>query len=221
MPVITVGTKRILYIHVPKTGGTSIEALLGSYGGRISSHARPRAAGLPCTPQHFHGDVLRQVFGFTEDGVSAHDFDFVFMTVRDPLARMLSEYRHQRTLRPNKSAKRLRRRLNVMPGAAQMLEFGSWSRYAIRRARSNPYFADNHLRPQHEFCVWNPTVFRIEDGLHRVKTHLDELLGVPGELPAEPKMVSTDRSGAVADLGSRSERLIREFYAGDYTSFGY
>ena len=98
MPILTTGTKRILYIHVPKTGGTSVEDLLRSYGGDLTLYS-PRNAGLPCVAQHFHGEVLRELLGLGNsvgNRADEHGFDFIFMTVRHPISRLLSEYRHQR-----------------------------------------------------------------------------------------------------------------------------
>ncbi len=216
MPVLTANGRRVLYIHVPKTGGTSVDELLGSYGGQLTGHAATRARGLPCTPQHFHGDLLRQVYGTGDD---RHDFDFVFMTVRDPIDRLLSEFRHQRT-RGRKRATRYAGG-RARPPLAALAGFGLWVDYALGRTRRDRYFSDNHLRPQSEFRIWDPETFRLEDGLVEVKQRLDSVFGLEGTLPSQPRMTSTDRSGSRSDLrGSRLDRA-RDFYLEDFANFGY
>lgn len=211
MPVLTVGSKRILYIHVPKTGGTSVEDLLRSYGGRVSAYYPSRGV-LPCTPQHFHRDLLLQIFGSpTVDKGIEHDFDFIFMTVRHPISRLLSEYRYQRSAT-------LSRKLNPV---ARLLSFDLWCRYVLRRASRDPLYKDNHFRPQVDFAVWDPAVFRIEDGLDGIREKLDSLVGAKGTWPAKPHKVSTSNAGSEGKLHPGTRALIHTYYASDFENFNY
>ncbi|MFC3776438.1 sulfotransferase family 2 domain-containing protein [Mycolicibacterium holsaticum] len=223
MPVLTVGKKQILYIHVPKTGGTSVEHLLRSYGGSVTLHTTQRLT-LPCTPQHFHGELLKQVLGSTSNAESReHNFDFVFMTVRHPILRLLSEYRHQRTMyRMRATVSPNSRRPKLRDGAiTQWLSMDLWCRYALLRYSRDPFFSDNHLRPQVEFSIWNPVVYRLEDGLESIRARLDEILGIRGELPTEPQKVSNDRNGDPQSLKSSTRRLIQAHFARDFAEYGY
>lgn len=223
MPVLTVRNKRILYIHVPKTGGTSVERLLESYGAGISMY-HPLSAGFPCPPQHFHGDLLKRIFGMTgmQDG-REHDFDFVFMTVRHPISRLRSEYRYQRTRsRAGKAGPRKPKKLWLTSRpVAEVLDFDHWCRYALWRYSRDPYFAANHLRPQVDFAIWNPVIYRLEDGIEPIKHRLDKLTGIRGDLPAEPQMVATDRGGKPDRLSRKARQLIRSYYARDFAEYGY
>lgn len=213
VPVLTVGDKRILYIHVPKTGGTSVEDLLRSYGGRLTMYAPSRGA-LPCSPQHFHGDLLQTLFGSRSDSHVdnlQHDFDFVFMTVRHPMSRLLSEYRYQRSVS-------VRKKVNPI---AHTLTFDLWSRYVLMRSKRNPYYSDNHIRPQFEFSVWNPTIFRLEDGLDAVRQRLDKVTGRESSWVARELKVSTNGAGHASRLRSDTRTLIHSYYSQDFDSYGY
>ena len=85
------------------------------------------------------------------------------MMVRHPLKRLLSQYRYQ-TRKPNPVRNRL--------------PFSVWLRYVLLRRRLNPYYRDNHFRPQHEFEVPGVDVFRLEDGLAAPLACLNKLTGV-------------------------------------------
>ena len=224
MPVLEVRNKKILYIHIPKTGGSSVENLLRSYGGDLTLYS-PRRAGLPCVPQHFHGDILKELFGLESNNRNRdHSFDFIFMTVRHPISRLLSEYRHQRTMHRLRAATALRPAFELWPQnspIADMMSFDHWCKYALLRARRDPFFSNNHLRPQVEFSVWDPAIYRLEDGLEPIRLQLDQIVGSPGSMPEDPKKSSIDRSGSTADLRSTTLRMIHSSYAGDFAAYGY
>jgi len=89
MPVFFRGSYRILFIHVPKAGGTSIEAFFEANGFKTAYLDR---GGSPeslnavrrCSPQHMHAALLEALF-------DPDMFDYVFMTVRHPVRRLLSK----------------------------------------------------------------------------------------------------------------------------------
>ncbi|WP_425003632.1 sulfotransferase family 2 domain-containing protein [Mycolicibacterium sp. S3B2] len=224
MPVLTVGGKNILYIHVPKTGGTSVEKLMRSYGGVLWSYS-PRRKGLPCTPQHFHSELLATAFGATADESGReHPFDFVFMTVRHPVKRLLSEYRYQRTLGEESDIPLLlkdRFASARFSGPARMLSFDLWCRYAVARFGRNSYFADNHLRPQSDFDIWDASVFRLEDGLDAIRNRLDKVIGTPGCLPSEPSRKARHSAGDTNRLSSTTRKLIAKHFDNDFSRFQY
>ena len=90
MPIFKKGKQDLLFIHVPKTGGTSIEKLFHLSGwrtayldlnlkGKSFNHLRI------CSPQHMHAEMLQQQ-------LLIHKFSGIFMTVRHPYDRFRSEY---------------------------------------------------------------------------------------------------------------------------------
>ncbi|MDH5453710.1 MAG: sulfotransferase family protein, partial [Paracoccaceae bacterium] len=99
MPSLTLPDRLIWFAHCPKAGGTSVEQFMVARWGDAVGHLHWgwdrwwrsggwRLAAPPNSPQHL----------VWEDAVSAlpRAPDAVFAVVRDPVARMTSEYRWQR-----------------------------------------------------------------------------------------------------------------------------
>ena len=83
MPVYERGGRRVLFVHVPKTGGTSIEAAFRRAGFEESYRSKTLTA-RGCRPQHLTAaDLVEEFPGLP--------FDYVFAVVRDPGARLGSE----------------------------------------------------------------------------------------------------------------------------------
>ena len=95
--------------------------------------------------------------------------DIVFAVVRDPVARMASEYRWQRR---GRRGRRLGKLLACLP-------FGIWLRLMLAMAARHPHAMDNHLRPQSDFIPEGATVFRFEAGLQPVADWLSGETGHP------------------------------------------
>lgn len=211
MPVLIAGTKKVLYIHVPKTGGSWVEDLMRSYGPVSGVRFGDAFGGLPCSPQHFHAPLLEHIYS-TDRWAVENTFDFVFMTVRDPVPRLQSEFRYRVVAsRPVRLAQRM--------GLAA--DFGRWARRALARARRDPFALDNHLRPQTEFQAFGAHVFRVEDGLDRITVALDELTGSKGTPPAQPVNRSKSTFRARYSLSPQLRDRIGDYYARDYELFGY
>src|SRR6056297_3622976 len=97
MPLVSAGGRRLFFAHVPKTGGSSLEDYLAERFGPLAWLDRYwelrwkdggcREAGLRVSPQHLAAeDALRLLPGPS---------DWSFALVRDPVARIVSEYRFQ------------------------------------------------------------------------------------------------------------------------------
>ncbi|WP_140849628.1 sulfotransferase family 2 domain-containing protein, partial [Paracoccus sp. FO-3] len=85
MPFIQHNGKRILFIHIPKAGGTSVESWMkGIAPLRLFSMGIPHASR--CTPQHYRAQDIEALLG---EGF----FDYAFTIVRNPYHRIESEYR--------------------------------------------------------------------------------------------------------------------------------
>ena len=204
MPAYRVNGKNVLFIHIPKTGGTSVEDVLSAYsrpsfhggGDRLVRQYRHWPVLERHIPlQHFHGELLSRFFaeGF---------FDFVFMVVRDPVARLVSEYSYSRHLgRPD-----------------GRLGFSAWSRLMLAIAARAPAFRSNHFRPQSDFLCLGARVYRFEDGLDSIVRDVCTRIGVPA-----PETLPHARrsSHELAAVGEASLARIARFYEADYRQFGY
>ena len=164
MPVFAINGKNVLFIHVPKTGGTTVEKVLSQFGS-MSLHNngscfRDQFRGgwlsKPVPLQHLHGVLLRRLF-------LPDQFDLVFMLVRDPVQRMISEYRHPRELgRPE-----------------ALLSFSAWLRICLKLVRSDPAFRNNHFRAQADYHVEGAKVLHFEDGMLPCLNEVSAALDMP------------------------------------------
>jgi len=81
----------LLFIHIPKTGGTAIERALGIKAAnepkKLISKQMELVEGVRTVPQHFTPDILRERLG--ED---VYESSIKFAVVRNPYTRVLSEY---------------------------------------------------------------------------------------------------------------------------------
>lgn len=200
MPFIEHAGKRLLYLHVPRTGGGSVERWLAGI-----APLRFRHIGLPpalrCTPQHLRLSDFRQLFG---DGY----FDHVVMTVRDPFRRIESEYR-------------LRAAIAGQGFWKESPDFSFWLEQSLDRARNEPFLFDNHLRPQWQFGGTGVEVLRFEDGMSAILGRIAAILGVapPADVPHENAAPSVE--GLKVDWDEVDRIRVAETYARDFTQFGY
>lgn len=81
----------LLFIHIPKTGGTAIERALGIKAANrpdlFISKEKQVIGGIKTVPQHFTPNILRVRLG--ED---IYENSLKFTVVRNPYTRVLSEY---------------------------------------------------------------------------------------------------------------------------------
>lgn len=85
MPLFRNFDKQILYIHIPKTGGTSIENLF-NYKLNFSKYHLPRYL-TEHQLQHLSLDYI-----YRYDLLDLEEIDFIFTIVRNPYTRIISEY---------------------------------------------------------------------------------------------------------------------------------
>lgn len=206
MPVFLDEDKKVLFVHVPKTGGTSVERLFANSGFRTAY--RDGKVGKDsvnwvrrCSPQHLHAEMLDQLLQLSR-------FDLIFMLVREPIARFRSEYTH-------------RNRNDLHTDAASV---EAWTERVLTRYGTNPYLFDNHVRPQSEFALPGCEVYRLEDGLERMAEDLRSRFGLSlhPEVPhAMDRVKRTGVSSNEVQISPRTDSMVREFYAADFERFGY
>lgn len=215
MPSLTLPDRLIWFAHCPKAGGTSVETFMVATWGEAVGHLHWgwdlwwrdggwRRADPPNSPQHLVWDDAAAALGRMPDAV--------FALVRDPVARMTSEYLWQR--RP---AHRGGRRGTVAGKMLARLPFPLWLRLMLAAARVNPHAFDNHFRPQADFVPEAAEVFHLEAGLGPALNWLVDMTGAPP--PATPPHVlAAPRAHRVAP---REAALIGRAFAADFIRFGY
>lgn len=201
MPVYEGRGRRVLFVHVPKTGGTSIEAAFRRAGFTESYRSKSFTA-RGCRPQHLTAaDLVEEFPGLP--------FDYVFAVVRDPVARFGSE--------------RVWRAGHVAKKGRPVPDFESFANDWLGRYDADPSAGDNHFRPQVEFLLPQMDVFRFEDGIDWVMSRVAVRLGDARlSRPVPHRMgprVDADRSLDALTTGTRA-RLAR-LYLVDSAALGY
>ena len=193
MPIFRFENRILLFVHIPKTGGTSVEKMLKDAGGIKAMRSSAQIAGLPCTPQHFHAEITDQL-------VPESFYDYAFTIVRNPFDRLMSEFK-----------------MRVLENRRDV-SFNIWIDRILTRYSRNPFANDNHIRPQTEFVFDSVQIFRFED---KPLLHIFDRLQALGIGSATS--IPWERRGATAELtlSSRTADRIREFYAADFEAFGY
>lgn len=208
MPIFSKEDVRVLFIHIPKTGGTALEYALRRLGWAESLIVHDRRSTLghfKITPQHFHESVLDQMLKW-------EGFDLIFALSRHPFSRMKSEYYWQRRM-----------------GIAPAEDPHEWLHSVLHRYRQEPWAFDNHLRPQIEFIPTSGIcqTFRLEDdGARRALDKATQLSPSPW---LQRWVVETFPKGrmrsipvaAVEDAFTSLRAEIEKFYAADMARFGY
>jgi hypothetical protein len=193
MPIFRFQSRILLFVHIPKTGGTSVEKMLKDAGGIEAMRNSEQIPNLPCTPQHFHAEIVERL-------IPDAFYDFAFTIVRNPYDRLVSEFKMR------------------VVAAGRDLSFDAWVDRTLVRYSRNRFANDNHIRPQTEYLFGNVQIYRFEDNpLSRVADQLRTFgIQAPPDMPWE-------RRGAAASfaLSARTISLIRELYAKDFERLGY
>lgn len=193
MPIFTVNEKKLLFIHIPKTGGTSLESCLAKYC-EISFYSTAVPRFMNCSPQHLCADDYIALFG--QGAFSS------FTVVRNPYERLESEY----FFRTRNSSPNLEPNFNV------------WLSLHLDHQSRNPFHLDNHLRPQVEFVSHDSKIFRYEDGLDLAYMHALNYLGIE-EQGSLPRLNPGSLKEVEWTLNSRNK--VNDLYRADFDQFGY
>lgn len=196
MPIFSLNGCSVLFIHVPKNGGTSVAEMLEAcaekrFDGRIDVHGRN------FRPRHLHATALEEVF-------FPQMIDYAFMVVRNPVHRIISEYRYQK----RRGGLRWQR----------MTGFDAWLRLSLALTRRHPGYRENHFRPQTEFFGFDCEVFRMEDGMDILRDRLVAVTGASG-IPAIGTRNQSPK--APVHLSRHHLRLLFQHYSEDFERFGY
>ncbi len=196
MPIyLNNGNTPLLFIHIPKCAGTSIEYYLRKACSNEFFFSYS-SGELPCTPQHFHGALLSKIA----------DVNAIpsFTVVRHPTARIISEYTWQ-----------------VKKGKIDVRSesLDDFIHKVLHEYKLNNYHMDNHLRPQVEFILKSTLVFRLEYDMEDLKYYLNDILDLDCDLSYR-----NNSSSSIFDnlsISRRSLELINRTYIEDFLTLGY
>ena len=186
--------KRVVFLHVPKTGGTTIKRIFGIDKLNNSDPTiRPSLQHLTCT-------LLRN-----EMGAEKYDQYYKFAFVRNPWARIVSDYFWRQQL----------------PKKRPVLPFSEFVLNAQSLVRSGNYYDQefgDHFIPQINYTTDVDDVFSFESFAESVHTVAEKLnVQIDPISSKEPKPY--DKYWQYYDQKSRL--IIAEIYAEEIEQFGF
>ena len=211
MPVMVKDKSSILFVHIPKCGGSSLEQNMAEHGWQEILSVRGINAKqlkfLRCSSQHMHAELLNEV-------VRLESFDKVITLVREPLSRLKSEYAFQ------------------LSQEITDLQPEEWIEHVFDEFSKDPFAYDNHIRPQNEFLTEQSLVFKLEnDGVNKAletiyssfpsRKQLKYKLKSCLQLKKNKKLKETVKTSTINDAFNRQSNVIYEFYGKDYTVLDY
>jgi hypothetical protein len=212
MPIFTRNNIHVLYIHVPKTGGTYIERFFKKNGFSISEMNNvkdPTNKLRNCSRQHMHAEQINQLYNLKK-------FNYVFMTVRNPVFRFRSEFIMRNTTFNEEPKVFWKRKKDI----------NAWWKMARKNFSRNPYTNDNHIRPQSDFYIKGVDIFKQEDSYDEVWAQkLESKIGVKFDFLSIQR-----RKDVEQDYGDDLKKIIlsdatfeeiKNFYQADYSLFNY
>ena len=220
----------VRFVHIGKTGGSSIRAALKENG--LAARSEQKVRDLPHTP--FGPIQLPKAHGVRVPDIPAGDY--TFFCVREPLARFMSGFysrlrkgqpRYYREWRPVE-----RETFETFPTpnrlAAGLVSDDDEERKRARKAMSTIF----HLRPM-EHWTGTPEELRERDGqilyIGRQETlsadweQLKAILELPPEieLPTDPIAAHRRDKSGEESLDDASIEILRDWYKRDYAVVEY
>jgi len=206
-----------LYVHIPKTAGTSIETALQMRGERNAEHRDLlygpilswRLRWRRLQTQYLQHLTFAEIRKVAPEIAKKGYFSFAF--VRNPWARMVSVYHS-----PDPNMVRLARRQGVeLTG----LSFGDF----VARTRT---LSHAHMRSQWEYVCDRDGVIRVDflgrfERLNEDFAEVCERLGTKVTLPWRNRAPHGSESGYRDYFCARTRRITEERYRRDIELFGY
>lgn len=198
MPICT--ERKLAFIHIPKTAGSSVTKLLDMNGRvnffEVNYHAYT-FDGVTYAPQHLTPALLETL-------VPEFQTYTTFCFTRHPYAKAVSEYYW---LRKDVNKRKVRVFFEPL--------FRRWIRKELAKKDMD------HKLPQADYVRGCQHVFKFED-LHTRWEEIAAVMGVSAESKL-PRMVvgrqNTER--IAARLSAKTKALIQEVYPDDFESLGY
>lgn len=212
MTVFAKDEKNVLFIHIPKTGGSAVTKHFADSGWEISyldrsSISDPLSANYfrKMSPQHMHAETLARIFDLSK-------FDFIFSVVRHPIARFKSEFAF--------------RNPHVKENELTHDMVNSWWESELRQYKNNKHHLDNHLRPQVDFLTKDSAIFKLEDGLSKIfelerSMSTSEIKNTDFKIKKIERVNKSVYSSQEVPLSSKTTKSLRRLYRKDFLSFNY
>jgi hypothetical protein len=227
MPLFTKEDTSILFVHVPKCGGTAIENAFRNGGWDISYLNEPKKSGydeMPCNPQHYHNELIEQRI------IPNEEITRTFTVIRNPYTRLISEMLWMSGW--NEHVKVWGFDQNFFKGLdnfgitrikqykANELQYQLDKQGFLKR---NQRFAfDNHMRPQHHYIGDDWHIYWYEELYDKVWKTLESVYDIenPG-LTNSTISQNIERPTRYSGHSEEFKDLFTEIYYDDCKMFGY
>lgn len=204
MPIFSKDNIKVLFIHIPKAGGSTIESIFLKSGYSMSyhDHGKKMENSLnsirKCSPQHMHRDLINEIF-------VEESFNLIFTVIRNPINRFKSE-----------AAFRFKDKESIKEE-----EIFKWTKRTLNKVyQRDNYIYDNHIRPQHEFVMKSSKVFRLEDGIDNILRELNSKYDLNLNLNSIKKRLDSSDfkigNSSNIPLSDECMKLIIDFYKDDF-----
>lgn len=186
----------LLFIHIPKTGGTSIEKQFGIYHkwnmDILLNNKHQTINGISTTPQHWTPNLIKDKLG--ED---IYNNCIKFTVIRNPYTRILSEYFYQ-----NKNG--------------NINKFNQWLPKYLKNCDHD------HKLPQHlylvdqiDFIAKTETLNKdFEEFVQKFNIKINPKLGLVNKTPH-------DKSKLISKILPKNIEIINQVYNKDFEVLGY
>ncbi|WP_430468826.1 sulfotransferase family 2 domain-containing protein [Vreelandella titanicae] len=195
MPLFFKENKVVCFLHIPKTGGTSIEKMISSEVDFFLLHnpKRSKIKRLP-SPQHLNIKQLRYILGN-----SFLEMDRCTV-VRNPMFRLISEY------------KWLNRKMLTN------ISLEDWFEDVVFKYQHDNTLYDNHIQPQHLFVDDRTKVFKFEDdGILNCAVYISKKL----DINMAGHLKHRNKSDVPYVITDKFKEMCFDFYKRDFERFGY
>lgn len=201
----------ILFIHIPKTGGTSVEMFFEGIG--FATYLAPKDYAfvrpyLKVPPTHFDMSLIDAMFDLKNNSL------YSFAVVRHPADRMISSYMWAKE-------KSKLQHIGEQLASYQKMNLEEFIALVFEEYSNDNNYMSNHIKPQHMFVSDSVTkVFHLENGLDNA---IKEVLTDNGvTLNGELKMPQENKSNPYqTSISQQAKEMIYEFYKDDFTKFDY
>ena len=227
MPLFTKEKKRALFVHIPKTAGTSIESAFLDAGYNREFMNRPGKGDgpdhKPCNPQHWQMSlIVKNIYPVL---VGKNFFEFAI--IRNPFTRLISEMMWRNKGRNDFENDSFYEFFDkyVVDGIKAYLDNERVYKETPHKFEGGglSFYQDNHWRPQVDFVGPKTVIFKYENLEHdawadlRMRFNLGELANEFTDLPLSKARPTSMKIEPTEEF----KKLYTQVYGEDHRKFGY
>lgn len=204
-----VKNNNILFIHIPKTGGTSIETYFMKKSKSDSkelliSHIDTNFMNLGKSPQHLEFKTIKE--NANSLNIDFNSLTKIITVVRNPYTRIISELFWNKSINEKTSHQEV---YNILLNI-------------FKNFKDNENIYDNHIRPQYQYLMENQRNINKQIIILR-NEKLNEMMHKIGyvDFNEREQIRSIPHINYFKYLNLKSIGLINKFYKNDFLCFGY